>query len=265
MACEEPVKEQETGNFLVKVFEYVYAPGQHAQIALMSDTAKITGDPEDNSFIYLGGYGGYLTASFRTDVKNDLGDDFAVWALKSASAEPAIVWVMEDANGDNLPNETWYELKGSEYENSTREYSVSYEKTDSCVNWSDNLGGSGVLIPGYGALNSSIWWWPATTTSKITLSGSLLPNVMMDTDTTESQHWEPVEIGFNWGYAENLLGEDYNKDQGYNSFDISNAVDSDGKAVQLSQIRFIKIQSAVFQIAGWLNEISPEIKGASEL
>ena len=31
------------------------------------------------------------------------------------SSEPGIVWVMQDENGDGLPNDTWYELKGSEY------------------------------------------------------------------------------------------------------------------------------------------------------
>jgi hypothetical protein len=50
-----------------------------------------------------------------------------------------------------------------------------------------------------------------------------------------------------------------------NLFDISNAVDASGNAVNLAGIRFIKIQSAVFQVAGWLNEISTEVSGAADL
>jgi len=42
-------------------------------------------------------------------------------------------------------------------------------------------------------------------------------------------------------------------------------VDAAGNAVNLTDIRFIKIQTAVFQQAGWTNEVSAEIKGAKEL
>lgn len=264
-SCEEKVKEVEEGNYLVHVFEYVYAPGQHAALALISDTANVTGDPEENSFIYLGGFGGYFSAAFERNVNNESGDDFAVWALKGISAEPAVVWVMADVNDDGIPNETWYELKGSAYDFSQRNYQISYIRTDSGIDWSDSNGDSGTLVPGYGAVDSKAWWWPEQDSDTIILFGTLLPDVMEDTDTTQNQHWEPVSAGFTWGYAENALGEDYEPEKGYNTFDISNAVDLQGNSVILENIKFIKIQSGVFQIAGWLNEISPEIKGASEL
>jgi len=35
--------------------------------------------------------------------------------------------------------------------------------------------------------------------------------------------------------------------------------------VNLPHIRFIKIQTAVFQQAGWLNEVSTEVRGAKDL
>ena len=47
--------------------------------------------------------------------------------------------------------------------------------------------------------------------------------------------------------------------------DISNAVDGSGNLANLSKIDFIKVQSGVFQVAGWLNEISTEISGAADL
>jgi hypothetical protein len=60
-------------------------------------------------------------------------------------------------------------------------------------------------------------------------------------------------------------GTDYDATVGANKFDISNAVDSLGNAVTLKSIRFIKIQTAVFQQAGWLNEVSTEVRGARDL
>ena len=48
-------------------------------------------------------------------------------------------------------------------------------------------------------------------------------------------------------------------------FDISNAVDKTGNKVNLQGITFIKVQSGIFQVAGWLNEISTEISGAVDL
>lgn len=262
-SCSPESTPKDDANYLVKVFDYVYAPGQHAQIAQMADTAQFTGNPEDNSFVYLGGFGGYISAAFKKDVINDTGKDFAVWAMRGASAEPAVVWVMEDVNKDGLPNETWYQLKGSEQ--SVMNYTLTYTKTDSCVNWSDSKGQSGTLVPGYGAVNSKNWWWPHSQGNSISLTGTLLPDVMEDADTTSSQSWQNIKGKFLWGYAENNLGEDYFSEKGYNALDISNAVDAEGNNVNLTKIRFIKVQSAVFQIAGWLNEVSPEVRGASEL
>jgi hypothetical protein len=50
-----------------------------------------------------------------------------------------------------------------------------------------------------------------------------------------------------------------------NLFDISDAVDKNGNKANLSGISFIKVQSGVFQIAGWLNEVSTEVSGAVDL
>jgi hypothetical protein len=49
------------------------------------------------------------------------------------------------------------------------------------------------------------------------------------------------------------------------SFDIDNAVAADGTPAELTSIRFIKVQTSVFQRAGWMNEISTEVMGAKDL
>ena len=70
---------------------------------------------------------------------------------------------------------------------------------------------------------------------------------------------------FTWGYAENVFGTDYETTVGGNKLDISNTVDAVGNSVNLPHIRFVKVQSAVFQQTGWLNEVSSEVRGAKDL
>ena len=43
------------------------------------------------------------------------------------SSDPGIVYVMQDTNGNTLPDDEWYELKGSEYgkEETVQEYAVT--------------------------------------------------------------------------------------------------------------------------------------------
>lgn len=261
--------ESQSSPWLTTVFEYVYAPGQHAVYAEPADTAAITGDPsKEADWLYLGGFGGYVVAGFDHDVQNLTSFDLAIFPLKGSAPEPAIVYVMQDTNKDGLPNDSWYELKGNQFDNSKRNYWLRYYKAQNetaNVTWKDADGKTGELKPGYGANYSSAWWWQSTSTDSITFYGSRLPDAYVDTDTTAAQSWN-VPVGlFTFGYAENITGEDYDATWSCNKLDISNAVDAAGNAVNLSSVRFIKIQSAVFQIAGWTNEVSSEIKGAADL
>jgi hypothetical protein len=260
---------QNKSAYVTKVFDYVYAPGQHALLAKKTDISNFIGEPtNDKGFLYLGGFGGYVVAGFDHNVVNGDGFDFEVIALKGASPEPGIVYVMSDTNGDGLPNESWYELKGNQFSNSKRHYWVKYYKAlseTSNVTWKDSEGKTGELKSGFGSNYSSVWWWPATTTDGITFHGTRLPDSYDDNSSNGVQNWVVPNNRFTWGYTKNLNGTDYDSDLGANKFDISNAVDSLGNAVNLPNIRFIKIQTAVFQQAGWLNEVSTEVRGAKDL
>lgn len=264
---EEPIIEDSA--YISVVFEYVYAPGQHAKKANASDKTNFIGKPSnDKSWLYLGGFGGYVVAGFNHNVVNGEGADFEVYALAGATPEPAIVYVMSDNNNDGKPNETWYELKGNQFENSRRNYWVRYYKATSDstnISWKDSENNKGELICGYGATNSAGWWWPATTADSITFSGTRLPDAYDNNSTADTPFWSVPAERFTNGYAENLFGNDFDKNVGSNKLDISNAVDIDGNAVSLSEIRFIKVQTGVFQQAGWTNEVSSEIRGARDL
>jgi len=267
----EPVEETEedTTIYLSTVFEYVYGPGQHAAQAKSSDTQYIIGNPTKHSgWLYLGGFGGYVVAGFSANIPNLEGADFEVFALPGAGPEPAVVYVMSDDNNDGLPNETWYELKGSQFENSRRNYSVTYYKpaADTAnITWYDSDGQTGELIAGFGANNTAAWWWPETLTDSVTFHGTRLPDAYEHNQVGEMSNWTVPEGRFAWGYAENKSGTDYDSNKNSNRLDISHAVDANGNPVHLDHIRFIKIQSAVLQQAGWLNEVSPEIRGAGGL
>ncbi|MDR1585792.1 MAG: hypothetical protein LBS07_06460 [Prevotellaceae bacterium] len=255
-----------TSPYISQVFEYAYAPGQHAALAKSDEAAvDFTGKPEN--VVYLGGFGGYITAGFDHNVENREGYDFEIYAL-GVDGEPGVVFVMNDDNGDGIPNETWYELTGSESGNSVRNYRICYRKAvsdNANITWTDNQGNSGELISGYNGKYSSSWWWSETAADSVVFTGTKLPEAYENIGLDGNQYWQLKAGMFQWGYADNPKGTDYDKSAFSNKFDISDAVDGAGKAAGLTSIRFIKIQSAVLQQAGWLNEISPELRGVKDL
>ncbi|MDO9152881.1 MAG: hypothetical protein Q7U47_04100 [Paludibacter sp.] len=268
VSCTNP-DIHKPSDYITDVFEYVYAPGQHAQLVNSTNIQYFKGNPALHSgWLYLGGFGGYVIAGFDHNILNHEGFDFEVYSLKGAVPEPAVVYVMQDVNGDGLPNETWYELKGNQYGNSKQNYWVRYykAKTDSAnITWLDSDNKQGELISGYGAKYTSGWWSKSVTTDSITLHGTRLPDAYDNNPINGTPYWTVPIDRFKWGYAENNFGTDYDAALGSNKLDISNAVDIDGKLVNLSDIRFIKVQTGVFQQAGWLNEVSSEVRGAKEL
>ncbi len=269
LSCTPQVESPDNNNasaYISEVFEYVYAPGQHSAYAI-SDEAFENFKGEPDGIVYLGGFGGYIIAGFDHNVINKGGYDFEIYAL-GVMPEPAVVYVMSDENGDGAPNETWHELKGNQFDNSLRDYEVCYYKPaseESNVRWKDNQGKEGELISGFGGKWTASWWWSETESDSIVLSGTRLPDAYENTSNSETQKWEVPKDRFTWGYAENQLAEDFDSENNSNKFDISNAVDENGNSVDLQHIRFIKVQTAVFQRAGWLNEISSELRGAKDL
>lgn len=268
---------KDVSAYITKVYDYKYAPGQHASLIPKDWKADdFIGKPDfifkpidEKSYTSLGGWGGYIIAGFDHTVKNVAGNDFVVYTQPGPASEPAVVYVMPDTNQDELPNDGgWIELKGSESGNAEtiHNYQVTYTKPvgSGNVKWIDNLGNHGELTP---VFDSSSWWWQGYgDQNEVTFSGVRLPNAYSNSSTQpDVENWVVRPGLFSWGYAECYGNQDYNKDLKANLFDISNAVDAEGNAVNLSGIRFIKIQSAVFQVAGWLNEISTEVSGAADL
>jgi len=114
---------------------------------------------------------------------------------------------------------------------------------------------------------SDSWWWSGNgDKSEVVFSGVKLPNAYINSSTkADSENWIIRPGLFSFGYAECYNNLDYNNSLKANLFDISDAVDKNGNKANLSGISFIKVQSGVFQIAGWLNELSTEVSGAVDL
>ncbi|MBN1118072.1 MAG: hypothetical protein JXA77_12750, partial [Bacteroidales bacterium] len=107
--------------YVSQVIEYKPASGQFINTttwgvpsAAQSVIGGITGH------VSLGAFGGYLIVGFDHSIENDpnnpYGVDFTIFGNAFTGwAEPGIVQVMKDVNGNGLPDDTWYELKGSDY------------------------------------------------------------------------------------------------------------------------------------------------------
>ena len=260
-----------------KVYDYTPAPGQFIndlKMAGFKDTetsmaAAIKYAERrilNNQFVSLGAFGGYIVLGLEHSITNDEANDFAILgnAIENGS-EPGIVWVMQDENANGLPDDTWYELAGSESGSGStiQNYAVTYYRPSGeamGVEWSDNLGQSGVVeyLEDYHSQPSYYPQW--IDADSYTLQGTRLEARGYDKNG-DGALWVLPAIG--WGYVDNLSEVDFSG--GENHFDISNAVDSNGVHKELSYIDFVKVQSAVQQQCGWVGELSTEVRGIREL
>lgn len=262
-----------------KVFEYTPAPGQFInetkrggfdgteltpELAVAYAEKRLT----NNSYVSLGGFGGYIVVGFDHDVLNFSGYDFSVKGNSfDGSSEPGIVWVMKDENTNGLPDDTWYELAGSETgkAETIQNYAVTYHRPTApkmAVQWSDNQGNHGE-IDYLEAHHNQDYYYPAwIQEDSYTLTGTCLKARSYD-DSGDGSHW--INPHFDWGYADNFSPEDFTTKDKSNKFDISNAIDANGAKVELEHINFVKVQCAINFQCGWIGEVSTEVCGFKDL
>lgn len=259
-----------------KVYEYTPAPGQFINETKTGGFDGTETTPEAaclyaeqrmlaGNWVSLGWFGGYIVAGFDHSVTNSDGYDFAVKGnCFSGSSEPGVVWVMQDENGDGMPNDTWYELKGSESGVATtiQDYAVTYYRPDAAgmpVQWTDNQGNSGVVEYLANFHNQDYYYPQWITADSYTLRGTLLESRCYD-QSGSGMYWILPE--YDWGYADNFSPTDCNRDgDKANNFDISNAIDYAGNPITLHYIDFVKVQTAVNAQCGWIGENSTEVTG----
>ena len=273
-----------------RVYDYTPAPGQfinelktggfdgtqttrEAAIAYaekrMSEVDR-EGNPYPN-WVSLGGFGGYIVVGFDHSIDNSGDYDLGILGNSfSGSSEPGIVWVMQDENGNGEPDDTWYELAGSETgkAETIQDYAVTYYRPtgpNMVVQWTDNQGNSGE-IDYLSQFHRQDYYYPLwIEEDSYTLTGTCLAPRNYDASGNGS-YW--VNAEYDWGYADNfssidrLTGDDNAAaDVNANHFKISNAIDFECKPIDLDYIDFVKVQVGVNAKSGWLGELSTEIFG----
>ena len=273
-----------------RVYDYTPAPGQfinelktggfdgtqttrEAAIAYaekrMSEVDR-EGNPYPN-WVSLGGFGGYIVIGFDHSIDNSGDYDLGILGNSfSGSSEPGIVWVMQDENGNGEPDDTWYELAGSETgkAETIQDYAVTYYRPtgpNMVVQWTDNQGNSGE-IDYLSQFHRQDYYYPLwIEEDSYTLTGTCLAPRNYDASGNGS-YW--VNAEYDWGYADNfspidrLTGDDNAAaDANANLFKISNAIDFECQPIDLDYIDFVKVQVGVNTKSGWLGELSTEVFG----
>lgn len=267
-----------------KVYQYMPAPGQFVNDATTMKS-EINSPTEaaawaqsrltEGSLVPLGAFGGYVVVGFDHSITNSgdydfgvAGNAFVTTASQGSSNEPGVVYVMQDSNGNGLPDDIWYELLGSESlaESTIRNYEITYYRpiaAEQDVRWTDNCGNEGV-VSYMKAFHDQAYYYPMWIDGdSYTLSGTCLAPKTEQNDETSNWLNEP----YGWGYADNVGADNVKKGktQQLNRFKISDAVGADLKPVNLKYIDFVKIQTGVNASSGWLGEISTEVCGVYDL
>jgi hypothetical protein len=221
----------------------------------------------------LGSVLGYEIWRWRTTRETNefhiYGNAFAGWE------EPGIVWVSCDENNNGLPDDTWYELKGSDDENDLYRSNITRRYA---VNWFDTE--EEPIENEYGQLIEKLVWvdskgrrafmgggWPSdwgVSGSKVTFCGTMIRDSGVIFGAMNPFNGG-ISRNVDWGYVDagDLEGGTYANQNG--KFFVSNAMQRDGSPADLPWIDFIKVQTAVFVYGTDVGEISTEIHSADGL
>ncbi len=265
--------------YLNKIYDFKQAPGQFTNDLV--NTEALIGSV-GTGLISLGGYGGYIVFGFDHSVTNTTGVDLGIYGnpligIGLEFSEPGIVCVMQDQNKNGLPDDTWYELAGSEYTASTtlKNYKITYyrpSKVTDDVRWADNQGKEGLVLRNQFHTQDYFPSW--ATANEISFTGTLVRNTLTPGDIITNK---PLSFGYADNGSSDYLALQEKLGRGYNTFDIDWAVDETGKKVTLASIDFVKIYTGQNsngnpcspdnnnERSRYVGEISTEFGGAVDL
>ena len=284
--------------YIARVYDYLPAPGQFVNVF----PAYKPGYTQDSinaqlenalcgklgGTVSLGSYGGYIVFGFDHPVVNMHGYDVRIYGnamqseampgMAGGSCEPGIIMVGVDEDGDGVPSDgdSWYEIKGSDYDHCQHGFEVTYYKPDEdkvkvpheswrfindveYIYWTSNDVNPD-STSGYVWRNTfrSQPYWPSWIEDTVlTFRGTKLPNTAIDMSGGNGNNW--FQPFFGEGYVDNLPNANEP------GFMIDWAIDEDGNPVELDHIDFIKVYCAQFDYCGWLGEVSTEVCGAEGL
>jgi len=247
-------------KFINRVYEYIPAPGQFVnelpKYEEGDDAASMCRKCEQaiannaGGLVCLGGWGGYITFGFDHAVLNQEGYDLQILGnaftmpgnMEYGSSEPGIVLVSRDDNRNGVPDDAWYELKGSLYDDpaTQHDYTRTYTRAG------DTL---------HNTFHQHPYYPQWIERDEMTFRGALLPS---QSQTVSGQN---VQRLLAYGYTDNKP----NTDKEGTSFDLSWAVDGNGQLVLLDSVHFVRVYTAVDEVLELTGELSTEINGAVDL
>lgn len=256
-------KTEESSAYLTTVFEYKPAPSNVSEIDRFVDIESIIGN--NNNSLDLGAFGGYVIAGFDHTVSNRAGKEIVVFSeIFDGNSEPAIVMVSFDTNGNDKPDDEWFELAGSEYysDKTIHNYEITYTNPHAKkeIPWKDNQGNTGVL-----EMFNEKEYYPSFIPEQesVTFKGTKLETKASATFNHPMYGPMPWKPAREWGYAANY-SEEYLIFNG-NTFDIDWAVNGNGEKVTLPGVDFIKIYTAENANVGWREITAASIKSVADL
>jgi hypothetical protein len=239
-APEAAVKRPKTENSrrtAAYCFEFTPAPGDFvgsypvidfSEYSTEESVRQRSQDKLDGKPVEIGPYwsgwslaniGGYMVTGFDHSVeKRPQGKELHIFSTIFGS-EPGVVWVMQDSNGNGRPDDVWYELKGSRYDEplGQRPYAITFFKPRvndaSRIPWKDNEGRSG-------------------------LEGGKYPYSVKGASITFVLSHPSISYGS--GYVDTLTFD----------FNLADAVQADGTPIDLAFIDFVKVQCAIHNGSG---------------
>jgi hypothetical protein len=235
VVCDPPPSSYAVPNFNLKNF----SPGQFTE----------GGTGHGWSLGTIGGYWAW-TVAHKSSYTIE-GNGFEGWT------EPGVVWFQEDLNGNGLPDEVWYEVNAGTGPWITRRYAVkffkfgdsqgnSYGQVIRDVYWADAKGRTGLLRGGW----PKDWGVSDADGAWVTYTATL----MADNGVIKNADYGTFDFTGPGG-----TGGGPFVDHGSPVIPINRAVDAAGNPVTLTNVRFVKVQTGVFQYGGIFGEISTEI------
>lgn len=285
--------------YMARVYEFTPAPGQFINEVPETDP-DLTYTPETilplveeqlcgeerPGMVSLGAFGGYIVFGFDHPLVNVAGQpDMMIYGnailsdreAGAGSAEPGIISVSVDANGNGLPDDPWFELAGSDYSlpSTIKGCEITYYRPAAdhtpvadpantfivdkeYIRWTSPLQDPSV---GYVPRNSfhSQDYWPCWLTDKetLTFTGTRLKDNAVNVGTDEQPYYRLAILDY--GYVDNKPNDEET------GFNLDWAVDGEGNPVKLTHADFIRVHTGVCAANGWIGEVSTELCGARDL
>lgn len=265
----DPILDEEQSfekTIEIEVVDYSPAPGQFVN-ELPKWEAGMTAEDmchavemslKDGREVTLGAWGGSLTVRLVSPLVNRKGDNYfkVLGNAITTSAEPGLVYVMEDKNGNGKPDDGDWLLICPATFTKAAQVSATYSRPtddstdDNYIAWTCSDGTNGYLnrVSSYHTQPFFPCWIDS---EQMSFSGLRLPDNGRFDQESFLYILDPV-AGTADSYPNSSLDS---------VLSLDNVIDRSGNQAEIRNVDFIKVVTGVLQANGPLGECSTEIRG----